>query len=464
MSKSIRILVVDDDRNIRYAFRELLEADGYEVLEAADGNSAIKLSDTPDLALIFLDVAMPDLDGLAVLDELKKQGSTVPVIVITAFSSMETAVRAVRSGAYEYLTKPLDVHKIRLLVQRCLEERRLKSELTRLRQKVPPTGDLYELVGTSEAMLEVFKTIGAVASTPKTTNILILGESGTGKELVARQIHLWGDDPEAPFLPLNVTVLPDTLLESELFGYEKGAFSGAFHRKYGKFELAGCGTIFLDEIGDLSPQFQQKLLRVLQEREFVRLGGHETLNVEARFIAATHDDLEKRVEAETFREDLYFRLNVVTLRLPPLRHRREDTALLANHFVRKIAANMNRTAPILPPETITCLNAYHWPGNVRELENVIARAMVFSRTDRLLPEDIPIPSLSESDALDPPVPHHNLRKARQMLTEAFEKKFVEQRLIESRGNVTQAGARAGINRQSFQRLMQKHGIISSRFK
>jgi DNA-binding NtrC family response regulator len=464
VNPSEQILVVDDDSNIRYAFRELLEVDGFEVVEADDGEQALELTEKHPFVLMFLDVAIPKLDGLTVLEVLKQRGQTLPVIVITAFSTMETAVRAVRAGAYEYLTKPLDVHKIRLLVQRCLEERRLKAELARLRQKVSTTADRYELIGTSPAMLEVFKTIGAIAGTPKTTNILILGESGTGKELVARQIHLWGENPEAQFLALNVTVLPDTLLESELFGYEKGAFTGALQRKFGKFELAGEGTIFLDEIGDLSPQLQQKLLRVLQEREFVRLGGHETLSVKARFIAATHDDLEKKVAQGTFRDDLYFRLNVVTLRLPPLRERREDIPLLAHHFAPRIASGMNRSEPLLPPETLAYLSSYDWPGNVRELENVLARAIVMSRSDRLLPEDIAIPPPTDKGVIDPPIPHHNLKQARRILLEAFEKKFVMQRLAESRGSVTQAAARAGINRQSFQRLMQKYGIHSSQFK
>ncbi len=460
MNESDKILVADDDRNIRYAFQELLKEDGYEVIEAADGREALLLIERHKPFLLFLDIAMPTLDGLSVLEELKKRGLDIPVIVITAYGTMENTIKAVRGGAFEYLTKPLDLHKIKLLVRRCLEERRLKSELTRLREKLTTTGDRYELIGTSPTMLAVFKEIGAVAGTPNTTNVLILGETGTGKELVARQIHLWGERPEAPFLPMNVTVLPDALFESELFGHEKGAFTGATQRKTGKFELAGEGVIFLDEIGDLSPDLQQKLLRVLQEREFVRLGGHETLSIRARFIAATHDDLDKRVQEGRFREDLFFRVNVVTIRLPPLRERREDIPLLADHFIRKHANRMGRNPPQLPPETIAHLCTYRWPGNVRELENTIARAMVMTQSDRLLPTDIPIPHNADLVDRDVPVPHHNLKRARRMLIEAFEKKFVEERLAETHGNVTHAAERAGINRQSFQRLMQKYGIVA----
>ena len=457
-----KILVADDDRNIRYAFRELLKADGIEVLEAADGREALATMEQELPDLLFLDVAMPELDGLAVLEKLKERGSAVPVIVITAFSTMETAIRAVRAGAYEYLTKPLDVNKIRLLVRRCLDERRMRSELDRLRRKLPATGDLYELVGNSAAMERVYKTIGAVAATPNLTNVLIVGESGTGKELVARQIHQWGAHPEMPFVPINVTVLPDTLIESELFGHEKGAFTGATSGKPGKFEQTGEGSIFLDEIGDLSLNLQHKLLRVLQEREYVRLGGLDCQQVQARFIAATHDDIEQKVADKAFREDLYFRLNVVTIHLPPLRMRKGDIPLLVHHFISKFAAQMKRSEPCLAPETMELLCQLDWPGNVRELENTLSRAMVMARGDYLLPSDFATPESSRADRVDPPIPHHNLKRARRLLIDAFERKFVEQRLKETGGNVTKAAERSGINRQSFQRLMLKHGILTGR--
>ncbi len=457
-----KILVADDDKNIRYAFRELLSADGFDVIEACDGIEALAMLDSEHPDLLFLDVSMPELDGLAVLERMKEGGIDVPVIVVTAFGTMETAIRAVRSGAYEYLTKPLDVHKIRLLLRRCLDERRMKSELDILRKKLPATGDLYELVGNSPAMEKVFKTIGAVAATPNLTNVLIVGESGTGKELVARQIHRWSAYSKMPFVPINVTVLPDSLIESELFGYEKGAFTGATSSKAGKFEQAGEGSIFLDEIGDLSPGLQHKLLRVIQEREYVRLGGLETKPVKARFIAATHDDIERKVADKTFREDLYYRLNVVTIHIPPLRTRKEDIPLLSAHFVAKFAARMGRNSLSLTPETIDFLCNQGWPGNVRELENTISRALVMARGERLLPTDFTVSEVSSDKPIDPPILHHNLKQARRMLMESFEQKFLEQRLRESGGNVTRAAAHSGINRQSFQRLMQKHCILSER--
>lgn len=461
---SRRILVADDDRSIRYAFRELLSGIGFEVTEAADGKETLERIEAEQPDLLFLDIAMPGYDGLTVMDKIKERGIDLPVIVITAYSTMETTIRAVKAGAYEYLTKPLDVHKIRLLVKRCFEERRLKSELDRLKRNLPGGDDLYELVGSSAVMADVYKTIGAVAGTPNSTNVLILGESGTGKELVARQIHKWSDNPEEPFIPVNVTVLPDNLIESELFGFERGAFTGAVSAKAGKFELAGEGSIFLDEIGDLSPNLQQKLLRVLQEREFVHVGGHGSVEVKARFIAATNSDLEREIAAGRFREDLYWRLNVVAVMIPPLRKRKDDIGQLAWHFVDKYARRMQREAPRLPAETVEHLRAHDWPGNVRELENTVARALVTHRGECLYPSDIPLTDIASTDQLDPPVPHHNLRQARRMLNEAFEKRFIEQRLKEANGNVTRAAKRAGVTRQSFQRLMQKHGILARRYK
>ncbi len=464
-----KILIADDDKNIRFAFRKLLLADGFDVIEACDGREALAKVGNEHPDLLFMDVSMPVLDGLSVLEEMKKTGIDVPVIIITAFGTMETAIRAVRAGAYEYLTKPLDVHKIRLLLKRCLDERRMTSELDILRKKLPASGDLYELVGKSPAMEKVYKAIGAVAATPNLANVLILGESGTGKELVARQIHRWGSYPKEPFVPVNVTVLPDALIESELFGYEKGAFTGANTSKAGKFEQAGDGSIFLDEIGDLSPNLQHKLLRVLQERDFVRIGGHENLQIRARFIAATHDDLERKVADKTFREDLFYRLNVVTIHLPPLRNRREDIPLLAHHFIAKFSTQMGRSEPSLATEAMDLLCRLDWPGNVRELENTISRALVLARGERLLPTDFTIPQVSPSNQqapsstqIDPPELHRNLKQARRILNEAFEKKFLELRLKESGGNVTKAAEFAGINRQSFQRLMKKYGVLSGR--
>ncbi len=458
-----RILVADDEERIRKVFRNLLTSEGYETIEAGDGIKSLELIKSEKPLMVFLDIDMPEMDGLTVLDKLREEGIDTPVIVMTGFSSMETAIRAVRSGAYEYMAKPLDFQKVIVLIQRCLEEQRLRSEIERLREKLPDDADRYELIGSSPPMLDIYKAIGSIAGTPNTTNVLILGESGTGKELVARQIHQWGSKTEKPFLPLNMTALPDNLLESELFGYERGAFTGANQRKRGKFELAQDGTIFLDEIGDLSPDLQQKLLRVIQEREFVRLGGHETIEVQARFIAATHADLEKKVNDGKFRQDLYFRLNVVNVEIPPLRERSEDIPLLVQHFAEKAATQMGKKEWHLPPEMIERFMGHNWPGNVRELENSIARALVMIPGEHMEPIGKSV-SKSKSSPFDPPVVHKKLKDARKAVVQILEQKFIKIRLQETKGNVTKAAEIAGITRQSFQRMMQKYKIRSQDFK
>ena len=417
-------------------------------------------------AVLFLDVAMHQMNGLDLLAKLKEQGSDLPVIVITAFGTMQTAIRAMQLGAYEYLTKPLDVDKVRTLARRAIEMVRLRDEVKDLRRKLTQPQRAYELIGNTAVMQEVYKRIGAVTTTPNTTNAIIFGESGTGKELVARAIHQSGPHAEAPFVAINCTVLPETLLESELFGHEKGAFTGADSRKLGKFEIAGEGTLFLDEIGDMPAKLQQKLLRVVQERCFERVGGHESIPLRARIITATNRNLEEEVQRGNFREDLYFRLNVIEIRMPPLRERRDDIPFLVDHFLAKYSRQFHKGLDHACPNVMQAFMRYDFPGNVRELENLIERAVALEKGEVLTLEAFPPHLFSPRDpqSFDVPILHENLAEARQAVLEAFERKFIIERLKASQGNVTEAARVAGIERQSFQRLMKKYEVHSEDFR
>ncbi len=463
MNTRVSILIADDDPTIRNLLRVHFTKEGYSILEASQGRQALELAERGNPALIFLDVDMPEMSGLEVLEELKNREVDTPIIIFTGFSTMQTAIRAINIGAYDYLIKPLDLNRISNLTRRCLSERQLRSELTVLKETLHSALTPYELIGKSESMLEVYKAIGAISRTPKTTNVLILGESGTGKELVARQIHLWSKGADQTFIPMNVTALTDTLLESELFGYVKGAFTGALHTTPGKFELTGEGTLFLDEIGDLSMTLQSKLLRVLQEREFFPVGGKEKIKFRGRVIAATHDNLEEKIKNGAFREDLFYRLNVVTIKIPPLQERRTDIPLLVRHFVYKYSRQLNRPEPVIPEETMEYLVSYPWEGNVRELENTIIRALSMRNIQTLSIADL-TQGEEQPPQFDVPILHHELQEARRLLLDAFEKKFIQCGLKESGGEVNIAAQRAGINRQSYYRLIKKYGINVSDYR
>jgi len=461
-----KILIADDDKNIQFAFRKTFEDDGFAVVTAASGDEALEKIESEHPVLIFMDVAMPGMSGLEALDAIKQKGINIPVVVITGFGTMQTAVKAIQLGAYEYLTKPLDVEQVRVVAQRALEMVRLRREVEKLRAKLSQPIYDYELIGNDVKMQTIYKTIGTITTTPNTTNVLISGESGTGKELVARAIHNSGPHAAEPFVAINCTVLPENLLESELFGHERGAFTGADRRKLGKFEVAKRGTIYLDEIGDMSPNLQQKLLRVLQERVFERLGGHDTIEVQARFIASTNKDLEKEIRFGDFREDLYFRLNVFHLKLPPLRDRRADVPLLANYFLAKYTQRFDKTIRAISDKAMALLEDYAFPGNVRELENAVEHAVAREKGEILMAESFPPQLRPDHSAarIDIPITSTILRQARRDIMEAFEKKFLAKLLRANRGNVTESAKQAGIERQSFQRMMKKYGIDSSDFR
>lgn len=462
------VLVVDDDEGIVYACRRTFEKEGYRVLSAADGIAGIQAIERDQPDLVFMDVTMPRLDGLSALAKIKELGLDVPIVIITGMGTMQTAIQAVQLGAYEYITKPLDVDDVRAVAARALEMGRLRSEVGSLQSQLSSEAEQQQLVGNDSTMQEVYKTIGAITATPNETPCLILGESGTGKELVARAIHTNGPASQAPFVPINCTALPGELLESELFGYERGAFTGAADRRLGKFEIAGEGTIFLDEIGDMPPELQQKLLRVIQEREFTRLGGNTTLPVRARFVMATHADLEQAVAEGRFRDDLYFRISVVPIHLPPLRERKADLSPLIDHLIEKLNIKLNRRIRAIAPDARQALLDYDYPGNVRELENLLERAIILTSGDVILPRSLPAslldlrnPVLSAGEI---PIVSTEWRAAREFVVRAFEERFLRQALLDAEGSVTEAAKRAGLERQSFQRLMKRYGIDSGEYR
>jgi len=454
------VLVVDDEEGVRASVRAILE-DTCDVLEAANGAQALELLKAHEVDLVMLDQRMPGEPGIDVLPRIKAADPSAVVVIATAVRELRTAVEALKRGAYDYLTKPFDVDDILMLAQRALEKRALEREVLYLRSALAggPTdangvaGSFERMVGRHPEMARIYQLITQIASTP--TTVLITGESGTGKELVARAIHTRSDRRAQPFVAVNVAAIPETLVESELFGHEKGAFTGAHAKKLGKFEVAHGGTVFLDEIGTLRMDLQAKLLRVLQEREIERLGGIRPVPVDVRILAATNVNLRSAVKARTFREDLYYRLNVVPIHVPPLRERREDIPTLVEHFVRKIARECNRDVRGVSAGALEVLTRYDWPGNVRELENVLHRAVVLARSPVIHLQDVPLdvamPETGSRLGEDTGPP---LREA----TEQFERQYIL-RVLEGTGwNVSRAARRLGVHRNTVLTKLSGWGI------
>ncbi|MBI5232203.1 MAG: sigma-54-dependent Fis family transcriptional regulator [Coriobacteriales bacterium] len=381
MSK--RVLIVDDEKNMRWVLGQALSGEGFEVVDAADGKGALaSVSDqAPDI--MILDHRMPEPDGMEVLRRVRGKGQTFPIIMLTAHGNVAQAVEAMKAGANEYLTKPFDLEELKLAIDKALQYSDLANEVERLRQELDREYDVEGIVASDQRMIEVIETVRKVAPTNATA--IIYGESGTGKELIARALHNLSDRANKPFVSVSAGALPDTLLESELFGFEKGAFTGAVTAKPGRFEMANGGTLFLDEIGDISTATQVKLLRVLQERTFERLGGTRTIDIDVRVVAATNQDLQQLIADGGFREDLYYRLNVVPITLPPLRQRSGDIPLLVAHFLEKYNAGSMR----ITPEAMEALVTYQWPGNIRELENSIERIVILTHHDEIGLDDLP---------------------------------------------------------------------------
>jgi DNA-binding NtrC family response regulator len=382
-----RILVVDDEDNARRAIVTILGEEGYEVAEASNGVDALARIAEFSPAVVLSDVRMPQMDGLTLLKKAREQGSDSTFVMMTAFASVETAVEAMRAGADNYLVKPLDADAVLVILSKALEKRSLRREAESLRDQVRQRARFHNIVGDSPQLQGVYDVVRRAAGTRAT--VLILGESGTGKELIAQALHQESPRRDKPFIRVHCAALSENLLESELFGHEKGSFTGAAARKEGRFELADGGTLFLDEIGEISPAVQVKLLRVLQQREFERVGGTQTLKVDVRIVAATHRDLAAEVKAGRFREDLFYRLNVVSVTLPPLRERKSDVPPLVSHFLEKYGDNYGKPVKGLAPGTLQALLAHDWPGNIRELENAIERAVVLAQGNELTTDDLP---------------------------------------------------------------------------
>jgi two-component system response regulator AtoC len=406
MKEAERLLIIDDEANLCRELSLFFRSKGFDTYTALSKAEGLRNFREVHPHYVICDVRLPDGDGLSILSEVCRIDPEVYVIMITAYQDMETTISAMQHGAFDYIDKPFDPEKLEIVVNKARENRRLTQVVSRLQaERIVPLKENV-LVGKSKPMLEIYKTIGAVSSSNAT--VLITGESGTGKELVARAIHA-NAAPQEPFISVNCSAIVDTLLESELFGHEKGAFTDASYRKPGKFELAGKGTMFLDEIGDMSPGLQTKLLRVLQEREFTRVGGREVLRTEARLVAATNRNLETLVAENRFREDLYYRLKVITVYVPPLKERREDIPLLVEHFLQKINAEVHKEVYKVPDETMSRLMHYDWRGNVRELENVLTRAVVLSKGEVLELQAHSLEDTISSETVAPDSPFRSLQ-------------------------------------------------------
>jgi nitrogen regulation protein NR(I) len=453
-----RILVVDDETNLRKVLAAILRKDGYEVAAAEDGEQALAEFEKNGADVIITDLVMPKLGGMDILTRVRATRPDVPVIVITAHGTVDSAVEAIKLGAFDYITKPFEHSEIRSIV-----EKAARTQEANLGHVAPEGRARASIVGDSGQMHEIFKIIDKVADTPST--VLITGESGTGKELIATALHDGSSRREKPLIKISCAAIPKDLMESELFGYERGAFTGAVTSKPGRFELADEGTLFLDEIGEVPIEMQVKLLRVLQESEFERVGGIKTTRVDVRLVAATNRDLEKEIEAGRFRKDLFYRLNVVPIHLPPLRDRSADVPTLAKHFIEKYNKRLNKRLEGISQEALVQLQAYPWPGNIRELENLIERLILFADGPRIelkdLPEAVrmgpvgPTPSANDHTPRPGETPLKDFLKQRQA---EIEKTFIIQALRKTEGNVTRAAKLLQISRKSLQTKMKDFGL------
>jgi two-component system response regulator AtoC len=487
---SKRVLVADDESNMRRVLEAILRREGYEVVTAANGLDAVSEMNR-DIHTVITDLKMPGLDGMGLLRRLQQDFPEVPVVMITAHGSVESAVEAVKLGAFDYLEKPFEQEQIRQIVAKAMKTHELARRDARPEQ-LPHAPGRFHLIGNAPVIRQIFAVVEKVADTPST--VLITGESGTGKELIARALHENSSRHKGPFIKINCAAIPRTLMESELFGYEKGAFTGAVGAKPGRFELAHGGTLFLDEIGEIPIEMQVKLLRVLQESEFERVGGIKTIKVDVRLVTATNRDLTHEIAEETFREDLFYRLNVVPIHIPPLRDRREDIPLLAAHFIAKFNDRLKKQITHISDEAIARLMAYNWPGNIRELENMMERTMLFCEGPEIHARDLPPEmahlvdaALAGAAARGSMTPAHlegseddsgvgamssgpttltsmpaatggSLKEAVRAETERVERELIVRALEETSGNVTQAARKLKISRKSLQTKMKEFGL------
>jgi len=449
MKSPARILIVDDEAIMRDSLTDWLMEEGYEPVAVEDGQKAIKLARTQPWNVVLCDLKMVGMDGIETMKKIKEINKDLPVIIITAYATVNTAVESMKQGAYDYVVKPFDPEEVSHLIRKIISHQELLQENILLRQELKKVYQFRDIVGKNYKMQEIFELIGTVADSD--ASVLILGESGTGKELIARAIHYSSPRADKPFVSVSCSALPETLLESELFGYEKGAFTGAVKDKLGRFEEANGGTLFLDEVGDMKPETQLHLLRVLQEREIRRLGGTGVIKVDVRIISATNKDLERVVKEGSFRGDLYYRLNVVTIQLPPLRERKDDIPLLAERFLMKYNIKSKKKLEGISPQAMALLVRYDWPGNVRELENVIERAVVITKHPIIQSEDLPanIQNFQESKGVKPKT------------IKEVEREHILHTLKENRWNISQTSKVLGIDRSTLYKKIRQYGLSPS---
>ena len=469
MPPSPRILVADDEPNLRRVLSAILVRAGYKVSQAADGAEALEVLDD-SIDVVITDLKMPRVDGMAILRRVSVERPDIPVIMITAFGSVDNAVAAVKAGAFDYIEKPFEQEQIRQIVEKAVVQSRKNRDVPAIatHDASSTVAGRFGLVGASPEMNAIFAIIEKVADTPST--VLITGESGTGKELVAKALHEHSSRADQAFIKINCAAIPKTLMESELFGYEKGAFTGATSSKPGRFELADGGTLFLDEIGEIPIEMQVKLLRALQEQEFERVGGIKTLKVNVRLITATNRDLEREVRTGGFRDDLYYRLNVVPISIPPLRERGGDTAILVRHIIEKFNQRLNKNIRGISPEALAKLREHSWPGNIRELENVLERTILFCGSETIELRDLhnegahPLPAPERSRAATAPLEaldvggNTSLKDVVRAETNRVEREMIARALDETGGNVTQAAKLLKISRKSLQMKMKDFGL------
>jgi len=454
MALRYTILIVDDDPAHRTMLRTLLTGWGYAISEADDGSSAIEMVHEQPFDLILMDIRMIKVSGLEALIDIKAFNPAIPVIIMTAYSSVETAVEALKNGAYDYLTKPLDFDELRLTMERAMEHRQLREENRLLRETLGSHFDSQHIIGRSPSMIKLLETVAQVA--PSEATVLITGESGTGKEMIAGAIHFNSPRKDGPLVKINCAAITETLLESELFGHEKGAFTGAYKRREGRFRQAHGGTLFLDEVSEMSLAMQVKLLRVLQDREITRVGGEEVIKVDVRIIAATNKDPQLEIEEGRFRDDLYYRLNVVTFNMPPLRERREDIPLLSQHFLKQFSEQNRKQIKGFTPQAMDRLLKYDWPGNVRELMNAVERAVVLARGDYLAEEELSL--IPQGRQPEGETPSKDITPADLPLDEV-EKTTILKMLELTGGNKSEAARRLGITRRTLHKKLKAYGVM-----
>lgn len=464
MSRNVRILIADDEVNLRLVLQTSISKVGYGVDTVENGKEALRMAQENYYDVVILDIRMPEMDGLQAFYEIHKIKPDLPIILMTAFGSSEIAVDAMKRGAFDYILKPFNLEEVKIIVNRAIHMQQLSREVVYLTQEVKAinmeTTLPYKLIGESPKIQEVYKSIGRVSNSKAT--VLLIGESGTGKGMVAKTIHYASDRRKNPFIQINCGSIPEGLLESEMFGHEKGAFTGALFQKAGRFELAEGGTLFLDEVAEMSPNLQVKLLRVLQDKEFERVGGTKTFRTNVRIIAATNRDLTKEISEKRFREDLYYRLNIVPIYLPSLCERGEDIILLANYFLKQFSAESEKSGMFLTPEVIDIFRSYPWPGNVRELENAIEHALIMSSTRVILPEHLPLSIMMEEvEEVEEEgtivSTTGSLQSLREVLLEA-EKRHISEAIERTGGNHTHAAKLLQISRRALLYKIHEHNL------